>query len=209
MRRRRERVGFASRPGCAYSPVAASISPFDNPSQTVTFRDATPPVTEGQIWRLVLCAPSAAPYRSANTRVIIVGSAGDARDACRPPTPAVRSHQPSRGYDRLSTWSMHRVDQEEASSMSKVTGDRPADDNSTLRMDSKPHTSRAPHSQGERHRGVRAGWLRAAVLGADDGIVSVASLSIGVVATGASRTAVLAASVAALVAGAKIGRAHV
>jgi VIT1/CCC1 family predicted Fe2+/Mn2+ transporter len=40
------------------------------------------------------------------------------------------------------------------------------------------------------------------VLGADDGIVSVASIAIGVVATGASRTAVLAAAVAALVAGA-------
>ncbi|MEY2433672.1 MAG: vacuolar iron transporter family protein [Acidimicrobiaceae bacterium] len=54
----------------------------------------------------------------------------------------------------------------------------------------------------EMHRGERSGWLRAAVLGADDGIVSVASIAIGVVATGASRTAVLAAAVAALVAGA-------
>ena len=54
----------------------------------------------------------------------------------------------------------------------------------------------------ELHRGERSGWLRAAVLGADDGIVSVASIAIGVVATGASSTAVLAAAVAALVAGA-------
>lgn len=38
----------------------------------------------------------------------------------------------------------------------------------------------------ERHRGERSGWLRAAVLGADDGIVSVAGLAIGVVASGAS-----------------------
>src|SRR5439155_26355708 len=53
----------------------------------------------------------------------------------------------------------------------------------------------------EHHRGERSGWLRAAVLGADDGIVSVASVAIGVIATGASRTAVLAATVAALVAG--------
>ena len=70
------------------------------------------------------------------------------------------------------------------------------------RMNSKPNTRLVPHAQRESHRGERAGWLRAAVLGADDGIVSVASLSIGVVATGASRTAVLAASVAAVVAGA-------
>ena len=54
----------------------------------------------------------------------------------------------------------------------------------------------------ERHRGQRAGWLRASVLGADDGIVSVASLMIGVIASGASRGAVLTAAAAALVAGA-------
>ena len=54
----------------------------------------------------------------------------------------------------------------------------------------------------ERHRGERAGWLRAAVLGADDGIVSDASLMIGVLASGASRTALLTAGVAAVVAGA-------
>jgi VIT1/CCC1 family predicted Fe2+/Mn2+ transporter len=54
----------------------------------------------------------------------------------------------------------------------------------------------------EPHRGERSGWLRAAVLGADDGIVSVASIAIGVVASGASHTAVLAAAIAALVAGA-------
>ena len=54
----------------------------------------------------------------------------------------------------------------------------------------------------ERHRGQRAGWLRAAVLGADDGIVSVASVAIGVIASGASTKAVLTAAAAALVAGA-------
>src|ERR1700716_3737775 len=36
-----------------------------------------------------------------------------------------------------------------------------------------------------RHRGQRAGWLRAAVLGANDGIVSVVSVAIGVIASGA------------------------
>jgi vacuolar iron transporter family protein len=54
----------------------------------------------------------------------------------------------------------------------------------------------------ERHRGQRAGWLRAVVLGADDGIVSVASLMIGVIAAGASRGTILTAAAAALVAGA-------
>ncbi len=49
----------------------------------------------------------------------------------------------------------------------------------------------------ELHKTGRSGWLRAAVLVADDGIVSVASLSIGVVASGAYRSAVLAAAVAA------------
>ena len=54
----------------------------------------------------------------------------------------------------------------------------------------------------ELHRSGRAGWLRAAVLGADDGIVSTASLVIGVAAAAASRNAVLVAGVAGLVAGA-------
>ena len=53
-----------------------------------------------------------------------------------------------------------------------------------------------------RHRGQRAGWLRAAVLGANDGTVSVASVAIGVIASGASTRFVLTAAVAALVAGA-------
>ena len=54
----------------------------------------------------------------------------------------------------------------------------------------------------ESHRSGRAGWLRAALLGADDGIVSTASLVIGVAAAAASRNAVLVAGVAGLVAGA-------
>jgi len=54
----------------------------------------------------------------------------------------------------------------------------------------------------ERHRSGRSGWLRAAVLGADDGLVSTAALLVGVVASGASRNAILTAGVAALSAGA-------
>jgi VIT1/CCC1 family predicted Fe2+/Mn2+ transporter len=53
-----------------------------------------------------------------------------------------------------------------------------------------------------RHKGQRAGWLRAAVLGANDGIVSVASVAIGVIASGAPTSFVLTAAIAALVAGA-------
>ena len=54
----------------------------------------------------------------------------------------------------------------------------------------------------ERHRAERIGWLRAAVLGANDGIVSTASLVVGVAASGASDADVLVAGIAALVAGA-------
>jgi VIT1/CCC1 family predicted Fe2+/Mn2+ transporter len=54
----------------------------------------------------------------------------------------------------------------------------------------------------ERHLSHRGGWLRAAVLGANDGIVSVACLIIAVAAAGASHHAVVVAGVAALVAGA-------
>ena len=54
----------------------------------------------------------------------------------------------------------------------------------------------------ERHRTHRTGWLRAAVLGANDGIVSTASLVLGVAATGAGTRAILVAGVASLVAGA-------
>jgi VIT1/CCC1 family predicted Fe2+/Mn2+ transporter len=57
-------------------------------------------------------------------------------------------------------------------------------------------------SPAEKHRSGRANWLRAAVLGSDDAIVSTASLMIGVAAASASRTAVLVAGVAGLVAGA-------
>jgi len=54
----------------------------------------------------------------------------------------------------------------------------------------------------ERHRAERIGWLRASVLGANDGIVSTASLVVGVAAAGAGRQEVLVAGVAGLVAGA-------
>jgi VIT1/CCC1 family predicted Fe2+/Mn2+ transporter len=55
---------------------------------------------------------------------------------------------------------------------------------------------------GEIHRSGRAGWLRAAVLGSDDAIVSTASLMIGVAAASASKGAILIAGAAGLVAGA-------
>jgi VIT1/CCC1 family predicted Fe2+/Mn2+ transporter len=57
-----------------------------------------------------------------------------------------------------------------------------------------------PHR--ERHRSERIGWLRAVVLGANDGIVSTASLVVGVAAAEATRHDVLVAGVAGLVAGA-------
>src|SRR4051812_8511941 len=54
----------------------------------------------------------------------------------------------------------------------------------------------------ERHRSGRAGWLRAAVLGSNDAIVSTAGLMMGVAATDASTNAVFVAGVAGLFAGA-------
>ena len=57
-----------------------------------------------------------------------------------------------------------------------------------------------PHA--EQHRTGRIGWLRASVLGANDGVVSVASLVVGVAASGAPQGSILVAGVAGLVAGA-------
>lgn len=54
----------------------------------------------------------------------------------------------------------------------------------------------------ERHKAHRIGWLRAAVLGANDGIVSTASLVLGVAAAGANAKDILIAGIAGLVAGA-------
>ena len=59
-----------------------------------------------------------------------------------------------------------------------------------------------PSHHRERHRTGRIGWLRAAVLGANDGIVSTASLVVGVAAAHATSHDVLVAGVAGLVAGA-------
>ena len=58
------------------------------------------------------------------------------------------------------------------------------------------------HHHPERHRTDRIGWLRAAVLGANDGIVSTASLVVGVAAASASQSNILLTGIAGLVAGA-------
>lgn len=57
-------------------------------------------------------------------------------------------------------------------------------------------------SHHEKHKSHRSGWLRAAVMGANDGIVSTASLIIGIAAASASSDTILLAGVAGLVAGA-------
>jgi len=59
-----------------------------------------------------------------------------------------------------------------------------------------------PRRHTEHHRSSRIGWLRAAVLGANDGIVSTASLVVGVASAGASPATVMLTGVAGLVAGA-------
>jgi len=58
------------------------------------------------------------------------------------------------------------------------------------------------HRHTERHRTDRIGWLRAAVLGANDGIVSTASLIVGVAAANSNHSAILITGIAGLVAGA-------
>ena len=59
-----------------------------------------------------------------------------------------------------------------------------------------------PHMHREFHKADRIGWLRAAVLGANDGTISVASLVVGVAAAGAPQSSILLTGVAGLVAGA-------
>ena len=61
---------------------------------------------------------------------------------------------------------------------------------------------RASTSRPAVHLSHRSNWLRAAVLGANDGILSTASLVLGVAASGASGTAIVTAGIAGLVAGA-------
>ena len=63
-------------------------------------------------------------------------------------------------------------------------------------------SSRMSASNNERHRTQRIGWLRAAVLGANDGILSTSSLMLGVASAHATHGSVLVAGVAGLVAGA-------
>ena len=63
-----------------------------------------------------------------------------------------------------------------------------------MRIRSKTHV--------ETHLSYRAGWLRAAILGANDGIVSTASLVLGVAASGAGGAAIVTAGIAGLAAGA-------
>jgi Uncharacterized membrane protein len=53
----------------------------------------------------------------------------------------------------------------------------------------------------EYHRSDRIGWLRAAVLGANDGVISVASLVVGVASAGATQSTILLTGLAGLVAG--------
>ena len=58
------------------------------------------------------------------------------------------------------------------------------------------------HASAERHRGGRAAWLRAGVLGANDGLISTASLIVGVAAASSSKSSILVAGIAGLTAGA-------
>ena len=68
--------------------------------------------------------------------------------------------------------------------------------------DPAPAARPAGRAHPERHRYGRIGWLRAAVLGAGDGIVSIAALLIGVAASDASRSSIIVAGFAGVAAGA-------
>jgi len=63
------------------------------------------------------------------------------------------------------------------------------------------NTSEIPHPE-EQHRSHRSAWLRAAVLGVNDGLVSVSSLMLGVLAASASHSTILTSGIAGLAAGA-------
>ncbi len=77
---------------------------------------------------------------------------------------------------------------------------KPAGERGAAILKQPAMTSLQRHS--ERHRTDRIGWLRAAVLGANDGIVSTASLVLGVAAASSSHSSILVTGVAGLVAGA-------
>ena len=62
--------------------------------------------------------------------------------------------------------------------------------------------TQSTHAAAERHLGGRGAWLRAGVLGANDGLISTASLMVAVAAASSSRSAVLVAGIAGLTAGA-------
>src|SRR5687768_13753394 len=84
-----------------------------------------------------------------------------------------------------------------------VTDDRPPWDIVTFGSSCRCRSGRGGFMRHrERHRTSRIGWLRAAVLGANDGIVSTASLVVGVAAAGKAQKDILLAGVAGLVAGA-------
>src|SRR5271165_6840731 len=71
----------------------------------------------------------------------------------------------------------------------------------TARPSATTRSSRMPGNNNERHRTSRIGWLRAAVLGANDGILSTSSLVLGVAAAHSTHAGILVAGIAGLVAG--------
>jgi vacuolar iron transporter family protein len=70
------------------------------------------------------------------------------------------------------------------------------------RAGTNSYSTKMARRHAERHRGHRIGWLRAAVLGANDGVVSTASLLVGVSAGGSSHANIMLVGIAGLVAGA-------
>src|SRR6187551_2961885 len=97
----------------------------------------------------------------------------------------------------------HKTDTESGSSTnSRIDDFRNWPIREKLRAMQNMSKAKRRSADGEIHRSQRASWLRAAVLGADDAIVSTASLMIGVAAADADKHAILISGVAGLFAGA-------
>lgn len=89
-----------------------------------------------------------------------------------------------------------------SSNRSSVGGVSSAEQPSTAAPGALPPAMPTPHERGEAHLSHRSNWLRAAVLGANDGILSTSSLVLGVAGAGADSAAIMTAGAAGMVAGA-------
>lgn len=86
--------------------------------------------------------------------------------------------------------------------MGGVSSAEPSSSATSASAETLPPAMPTPHDRGEAHLSHRSNWLRAAVLGANDGILSTSSLVLGVAGSGAGSAAIMTAGAAGMVAGA-------